>query len=75
MVLGHTVTNIVEARNRSNPSVLKYLNPEKRVVLLVDASKNVLEAVCHQDSSPVAYASRLITETEGINMLKSRKNY
>ena len=27
MVLGHTATNSIEARNRSNPSVLSYFNP------------------------------------------------
>ena len=49
----------------SNPPVLKYFNPEKQVVLSVDASKNGLGAVCLQDSAPVAYASRVMTETEG----------
>ena len=29
MVLGHTTTNSIEARNRSNPSVLSYFNTEK----------------------------------------------
>ncbi|CAB3985078.1 Hypothetical predicted protein [Paramuricea clavata] len=48
----------------SNPPVLKFFNPARQVVLSVDASKSGLGAVCLQDGSPVAYASRVMTETE-----------
>ena len=44
--------------------VLKFFNPERQLVLSVNASKSGLGAVCLQDGSPVAYASRVITETE-----------
>ncbi|XP_028415850.1 uncharacterized protein K02A2.6-like [Dendronephthya gigantea] len=48
----------------SNPPVLKFFDPARKVVLSVDASKSGLGAVCLQDGSPVAYASRVMTETE-----------
>ena len=48
----------------SNPLVLKFFDPIKPVVLSVDASKNGLGAVCLQDGSPIAYASRVMTDTE-----------
>ena len=48
----------------SNPPVLKFFNPARQVVLSVDASQSGLGAVCLQDGSPVAYASRVMTETE-----------
>ncbi|CAB4039172.1 Hypothetical predicted protein [Paramuricea clavata] len=48
----------------SNSPVLKFFNPARQVVLSVDASKSGLGAVCLQDGSPVAHASRVMTETE-----------
>ena len=48
----------------SNPPVLKFFDPIKQVVLSVDASKNGLGAVCLQERSPIAYASRVMTDTE-----------
>ena len=43
---------------------LKYFDPSKNVKLSVDASKSGLGAVCLQDESPVAYASRSLSEVE-----------
>ena len=48
----------------SNPPVLKYFDVHKPVTLSVDASQNGIGAVCMQDGSPVAYASRALTQTE-----------
>ena len=69
MVLGHTATNTVALKKlkqeANNPSLLKKFNPEKQIVLSVDASKNGLGTICLQDNSPVAFASLLMTETQG----------
>ena len=43
---------------------LKYFDPSKYVKLSVDASKSGLGAVCLQEESPVAYASRSLSEVE-----------
>lgn len=42
---------------------MKFFDPVKQVVLSVDASKG-LGAVCLQDGFPIAYASRVMTDTE-----------
>ncbi len=48
----------------SNPPVLKFFDPAKQIVLSVHASKSGLGAVCLQDGSPVAYASRVMSQIE-----------
>lgn len=47
-----------------NSPTLKYFDVNKPVVLSVDASQHGLGAVILQDSLPVAYASRALTNTE-----------
>ena len=42
----------------------RYYDPKKPVGLQVDACKSGLGAVLVQDSSPIAYAPRSLTETE-----------
>ncbi|XP_036345642.1 uncharacterized protein LOC118754876, partial [Rhagoletis pomonella] len=44
--------------------VLQYYDVQKPVVLSIDASKNGLGAVLLQNSLPVAYASKALTQTE-----------
>lgn len=44
--------------------VLAYFDPEKEVTLQVDASKNGLGATIMQEGRPVAYASKLLSDTE-----------
>ena len=48
----------------TSPGVLKYYDPKLPVELQVDACKSGLGAVLVQDGSPIAYASRSLTETE-----------
>ena len=48
----------------TSPGVLRYYDPKKPVGLQVDACKSGLGAVLVQDGSPIAYASRSLTETE-----------
>ena len=47
-----------------NPPVLRFYDPDKPVILSVDASKNGLGAACLQEETPVAYASRSLTDAE-----------
>ena len=47
-----------------SPGLLKYYGPKMPVKLQVDACKSGLGAVLVQDGSPIAYASRSLTETE-----------
>ncbi|XP_053571922.1 otoconin-90 [Bombina bombina] len=47
-----------------SPPVLQYFYVHKPVILFADASQHGLGAVCHQDSRPVAFASRALTKTE-----------
>ena len=44
--------------------VLKYFEPEKEVVISVDASSKGLGAVLLQDNKPCAYASRSMTNSQ-----------
>ena len=48
----------------TSPGVLKYYDPKLPVKLQVDACKSGLGAVLMQNGSPIAYASRSLTETE-----------
>ncbi|KAK7101996.1 hypothetical protein V1264_020291 [Littorina saxatilis] len=48
----------------ANPPVLKFFDPAKPVVLSVDASKSGLGAACLQNESPVAFASRALSDAE-----------
>ena len=48
----------------TNPPVLQYFDPAKKVKLTVDASKSGLGAACLQEEMPVAYSSRASTDTE-----------
>ena len=48
----------------TSSGVLKYYDPKLPVELQVDACKSGLCAVLVQDGSPIAYASRSLTETE-----------
>ena len=48
----------------SNPPVLAYFDPTKPVILSVDASKSGLGAACLQNDTPIAFASRSLSETE-----------
>ena len=48
----------------TNPGLLKYCDPKMPVKLQVDACKSGLGAVLVQGGSPIAYASRSLTETE-----------
>lgn len=54
--------------------VLKLYNVSKKTILSVDASKNGVDAVLLQDRSPVAYASKSLTETQQ-RWAKSKKSY
>ena len=45
-------------------NVLTYFDPDKETLVSVDASKEGLGAVLIQDSRPVAFASRALSETE-----------
>ena len=45
-------------------SFLSYFNPEKPVVLQVDASKDALGAALLQDDKPIVFATKSLTETE-----------
>lgn len=44
--------------------VLAYFGPKKEVTLQVDTSKNGLGATIMQEGKPVAYASKLLNNTE-----------
>lgn len=48
----------------ANPPVLKFFDPNKPVVLSVDASQCGLGAACLQEEAPIAYASRALTDCE-----------
>jgi len=48
----------------SNKPVLAYFDPQKKVRLEVDASKNGLGAAIFQDDKPVAFASKSLTPSE-----------
>ena len=58
-----TAFNQIKDILTSNP-VLKYFGVSKPVTVQCDASKSGLGAVLLQDNQPVAYASRLLTDTE-----------
>ena len=45
----------------SNTPVLQYFDPQKQVILSVDASSKGIGAVLFQDNQPVAYASKSLT--------------
>ena len=55
---------IKKVLTETSPGVLRYYDPKKPVGLQVDACKSGLGAVLVQDGSPIAYASRSLTETE-----------
>ena len=63
---GKSQQNAFELLQKDNCTAptLKYFDPSKNVKLSVDASKRGLGAVCLQDESPVAYASRSLSEVE-----------
>ncbi|KAI2656552.1 Retrovirus-related Pol polyprotein from transposon 17.6 [Labeo rohita] len=46
------------------PPVLSYYNIDKPVTLTCDSSQFGLGAACLQDNKPIAYASRVLTQTE-----------
>lgn len=46
------------------PPVLKYFDVSKPVTITCDASQYGLGAACLQNSEPISYASRTLTETE-----------
>ncbi|KAL0152410.1 hypothetical protein M9458_052133 [Cirrhinus mrigala] len=46
------------------PPVLSYYNVDKPVTLTCDSSQFGLGAACLQDNKPIAYASRVLTQTE-----------
>ena len=48
----------------TNPPVLKFFDAGKPVVLSVDVSKSGLGAACLQDDTPVAFASRALSDAE-----------
>ena len=48
----------------TSPAVLKYYDPEAKLVLQCDASVTGLGAALMQDGKPVAYASRALTTTK-----------
>lgn len=54
--------------------VLKFFDPNRPVVLSVDASQFGVGAVLLQDGQPIAYASRSLTETQK-GMRRLRKSY
>ena len=55
---------IKKVLTETSPGVLRYYDPKKPVGLQVDACKSGVGAVLVQDGSPIAYASRSLTETE-----------
>ena len=46
------------------PPVLKYIDPDKPVVLSIDSSKSGLGTACLQEDAPVAFASRALSDAE-----------
>ena len=48
----------------SEAPILRYYDPNKRLVIQCDASQKGLGAALLQDGQPLAYASRALTETE-----------
>lgn len=60
----HTLTFNKIKKLLSTEPVLQYYNPNKPVVISVDASQNGLGAVLLQDNLPVIYSSRSLTECE-----------
>ena len=55
---------IKKVLTKTSPGVLRYYDPKKAVGLQVDACESGLGAALVQDGSPIAYASRFLTETE-----------
>ncbi|XP_062574225.1 uncharacterized protein K02A2.6-like [Saccostrea cucullata] len=51
-------------RMTTSAPILQYFDPNKPVMLSVDASSNGLGAVLIQEDKPVAYGSRALTETQ-----------
>ena len=49
----------------TSPGLLKYYDPKMSVKLLDDTCKSGIGAALVQVGSPIAYASRSLTETEG----------
>ena len=60
-----SLNDIKRILTETSPGILRYYDPKLPVGLQVDASKSGLGAVLIQDSAPIAYASRALTETEG----------
>ncbi|KAK3732304.1 hypothetical protein QZH41_007808 [Actinostola sp. cb2023] len=56
--------DIKKLLTETSKGVLKYYDPKQPVGLQVDACKSGLGAVLMQGGSPIAYASRSLTETE-----------
>ncbi|KAK3749625.1 hypothetical protein QZH41_012963, partial [Actinostola sp. cb2023] len=56
--------DIKKLLTETSTGVLKYYDPKQPVGLQVDACKSGLVAVLMQGGSPIAYASRSLTETE-----------
>ena len=48
----------------SNTPVLAYFDPQKKLVLEVDASKHGLGAAIYNDGKPIAFASKALNNTE-----------
>ena len=48
----------------SSPPLLKYFDPDPDLELQCDASEKGLRACLMQDSQPIAYESRSLTNTE-----------
>ncbi len=51
---------------------MRYYNLKEDVTLQCDASQSGLGAALLQNGQPVAYASRALTDTETLSMLKLR---
>ena len=57
----------------ADATVLSYYDQEKSLAIQCDASKTRLGTVLMQEGNPIAYACRLLTPTEIVDMLSWRK--